>query len=226
MTVALLLAAGCGERLGSERPKAFVELAGRPLVQWSLDVLAASPEIDRVVVATPPEMESLPATVRLPAGALCVPGGDVRSASVRHALALAQDDDPILIHDAARPLLTVDLVQRTLAAAMAEGVHGAIAAAPASDTVKRTEGEPPIVTETLDRANLWAVQTPQVFRREALERALQVSDEVLAAATDDAWLVERMGGRIAVVPSHTANLKITTPVDLELATLLLARRPV
>lgn len=225
MAVALLLAAGRGERLGSERPKAFVELAGRPLVQWSLDVLAASPGIDRIVLATPPETESLPAGVRLPPGALRVPGGEVRSASVRRALALTEGDDPVLIHDAARPLLTADLVRRTLAAVMSEGVHGAVAGAPVSDTVKRAEGEPPIVTETLERADLWAIQTPQVFRREALERALRVSEKVLAAATDDAWLVERMGGRIAIVPSHTANLKVTTLLDLELASLLVERRP-
>ncbi len=230
MAVALLLAAGRGERLGSDGPKAFVDLAGKPLLQWSLEALAASPEIEKIVVAMPPETGALPPGpvaglqppgLRLPGGAICVAGGEVRSASVRLALAAAGDGDPVLIHDAARPLLSGELIERTLAAACAEGMAGAIAAAPVSDTVKRAYGLPPIVAETLDRAGLWAVQTPQVFRRDTLERALAVAEEVLAQATDDAWLVERLGGRVAIVPWEDANLKVTTPLDLRLAALLL-----
>jgi 2-C-methyl-D-erythritol 4-phosphate cytidylyltransferase len=224
MAIALLLAAGRGERLGFARPKAFVELAGRPLVQWSLDVLAASPAVRQIVVTLPPGT-SLPDEVRMPANAVCVAGGAVRSASVRRALRAAEPDDRVVVHDAARPLLEGDLVQRALDTLAAGDLDGAIAAAPVSDTVKRAAGRPPIVSETLERSGLWSIQTPQVFRREALERALDVPEDVLAAATDDAWLIERMGGRIAIVPSHTANLKVTTPVDLELATMLLARRP-
>jgi 2-C-methyl-D-erythritol 4-phosphate cytidylyltransferase len=170
-------------------------------------------------------VDSPPARVRLPEGAVCVPGGAVRSASVRRALAAAGPGDPVLIHDAARPLVSAELIERTLTAAMAEGVAGAVAAAPATDTIKRTEGQPggqpPIVSETLERAGLWAVQTPQVFRRQALERALTVPEEVLAAATDDAWLVERSGGRVAIVPWRAANIKVTTPLDLELARTLI-----
>lgn len=224
MALALLLAAGRGERLGAEAPKALVTLAGKPLLQWSLDALAAAAEIEKIVVAMPPEMDSPPAQVRLPEGAICVPGGAVRSASVREALAVAGPGDPVLIHDAARPLLTGELIERAIAAALVDGVAGAIAAAPVSDTVKRAEGRSPIVTETLDRTGLWAVQTPQVFRREALERALAVPEEVLGAATDDAWLVERSGGRVAIVPWQEANIKVTSPLDLELAQMLLARR--
>jgi 2-C-methyl-D-erythritol 4-phosphate cytidylyltransferase len=216
MAVALILAAGLGERLGASRPKAFVELAGRPLLQWSVDVLASVSSIQRIVVALPSGLEAPPGTVG-------VKGGAVRSESVRLALAAAGPGDPVLVHDAARPLLTAELVQATLAALEGEGTDAAIAAAPVTDTVKQADGDR-TVTQTLDRAGLWAVQTPQVFRRDALERALDVPDEVLAQATDDAWLVERAGGRVVVVAAPKENLKITTTLDLDLAGLLLARR--
>jgi 2-C-methyl-D-erythritol 4-phosphate cytidylyltransferase len=217
LAVALIVAAGLGERLGAGRPKALVELAGRPLVQWSVDVLGSVSAIERIVVA-------LPAGVDAPAGTVGVLGGAVRSDSVRRALeACAGDEEPVLVHDAARPLLTAELVQATLAAVEGENVDAAIAATPVTDTVKQA-GEDGTVRQTLDRAGLWSVQTPQVFRRAALERALDVSAEMLGQATDDAWLVERVGGRVVVVPASPENLKVTTPLDLELAGILLARR--
>ncbi len=218
MTVALIVAAGKGERLGTDGPKALVPLAGSPLLQWSVDALRAVASIERIVVALPPGVSA-------PAGTIGVPGGAVRSESVRLALAAAGPGDPVLVHDAARPLLTGELAERAIAAALAEGVDAAIAAAPVTDTIKRVgEGEGGAVIETLDRSSLWAVQTPQVFRRAALDRALEVPDEVLAQATDDAWLVERAGGRVVVVEAPRENLKITTPLDLALAELLMARR--
>jgi len=220
MTVALIVAAGRGERLGAGGPKAFVELSGRPLFQWSIDVLGAVEGIERIVLALPPGAEA-------PAGVVAVQGGSVRSASVRRALAAAGPGDPgqaVLVHDAARPLLDEELVRRVLGALTRdESADGAIAAVPVTDTIKRV-GDSGVVIETLDRSELWAVQTPQVFRRAALERALAVSDEILAAATDDAWLVERAGGRVIVVRAGEDNLKVTTARDLELAELLLARR--
>jgi 2-C-methyl-D-erythritol 4-phosphate cytidylyltransferase len=216
MAIALIVAAGLGERLGAGRPKALVELAGRPLVQWSVDVLSRVSAIERIVVA-------LPADAQAPAGTVGVPGGAVRSESVRRALDACAGGDPVLVHDAARPLITAELVRATLAAIEGEGVDAAIAASPVTDTVKQADGDH-VVRRTLDRAGLWAVQTPQVFRRAALERALDVPEEVLRQATDDAWLVERTGGRVVVVPSTPENLKVTTPFDLELAELLLARR--
>ncbi len=219
MTVALIVAAGRGERLGGDRPKALVPLAGRPLLQWSVDVLRSVSSIERIVVA-------LPSGVSAPAGTIGVPGGAVRSESVRLALAAAGEGDPVLVHDAARPLLRSELAERVIAAALAEGVDAAIAAASVTDTIKRVgEGAGNTVSETLDRSGLWAVQTPQVFRRAALERALDVPDEVLAQATDDAWLVERAGGRVVVVQAPRENLKVTTPLDLALAELLIASRP-
>jgi 2-C-methyl-D-erythritol 4-phosphate cytidylyltransferase len=217
VAIALIVAAGRGERLGLDTPKALVPLSGRSLLQWSVSVLREMPEIERVVVALPPGVEA-------PAGTVGAPGGTARSQSVANALAAAGPGDPVLVHDAARPLLTGALVRDTLAALADDpSLDGAIAAAPVTDTVKRAaEG---VVRETLERSALWAVQTPQVFRRTSLERALDVSPELLAAATDDAWLIERMGGRVAIVPSSPENLKITTRLDLRLAELLLSEPP-
>jgi 2-C-methyl-D-erythritol 4-phosphate cytidylyltransferase len=216
LAVALIVAAGLGERLGASRPKALVELAGRPLLQWSVDVLASVPAIERIVVA-------LPAGIEAPTGTQGVQGGATRSESVLRALEAVGPGDPVLVHDAARPLVTAELIEATLMAVHGEGVDAAIAATPVTDTVKQADSDG-VVAQTLDRAGLWAVQTPQVFRRDALERALDVPGDVLAQATDDAWLVERTGGRVVVAPAPKDNLKVTTALDLDLAELLLARR--
>jgi len=217
MAVALILAAGSGERLGADRPKALVQLAGRALMQWSIDALSELPEIEQIVLA-------LPAGTSAPAGLIGVAGGAVRSESVRLALRAAPASELVLVHDAARPLLEAQLAREVIAALEADaGAAGAIAAAPVTDTIKRGDRRG-CVRETLDRSSLWAVQTPQVFRRAALERALAVSTEELAGATDDASLVERAGGRVILVQADPRNIKVTTPLDLRVAELLLAER--
>jgi 2-C-methyl-D-erythritol 4-phosphate cytidylyltransferase len=221
MAIALIVAAGSGERLGAGRPKALVELAGRPMLDWSLQALAASPEIEQVVVA-------LPVGAGLPEVSgervIGVEGGATRSESVRCALEVAQQGDPVLVHDAARPLLTPAIVAHVLAALAADvDADAAIAAAPVTDTIKRLADHGGVL-ETLDRSSLWAVQTPQVFRRDALERALAQPADVLGEATDDAWLIERAGGRVIVASVSAENLKVTTPLDLEIAGELLSRR--
>jgi len=220
MTVALIVAAGSGERLGADRPKALVELAGQPLLQWSIEVLSQVNGIERIVVALPP---GTPA----PAGVTGVDGGAVRSDSVRRALAEAgegSEEHLVLVHDAARPLVTVELAEAVIAALENDpSADAAIAAVPATDTIKRVDGAG-AVTGTLDRGELWAVQTPQVFRRGALQRALDVPADELARATDDAGLIERGGGKVIVVRASEENLKVTTPTDLRLAELLLAER--
>jgi 2-C-methyl-D-erythritol 4-phosphate cytidylyltransferase len=227
MVVALIVAAGSGERLGAGRPKALVELAGRPLVQWSIDALAQVSAIEQIVVAMPPGAHPA-AGVEPAAGMVFVDGGASRSQSVAIALAACKEatgaSDLVLVHDAARPLLTPALVQRTIAALEHDSdAHAAIAAMPVTDTVKRVDPAG-AVHETLDRSELWAVQTPQVFRRGELERALDAGPDELARATDDAWLIERGGGRVIVVKASDENLKVTTPLDLRLAELLLAER--
>jgi 2-C-methyl-D-erythritol 4-phosphate cytidylyltransferase len=215
MAVAILLAAGTGERLGFDRAKAFVMLAGRPMLEWSVEALRRVADVDEVVVA-------LPENEAAPEGTVGVRGGAARSESVRAALGAAGPGDRVVVHDAARPLVTRELVERTLAELEAPGCDAAIAATPVTDTVKRVGGAR-VVEETLDRSGLWAVQTPQAFRRRALERALDVEPDMLARATDDAWLVERAGGTVRVVAASPKNLKVTTPLGLRMAELLLSR---
>ena len=213
MAVALIVAAGSGERLGAGGPKAFVVVAGRPMLEWSVEALRAA-GVDEIVVA-------VPGGTSWEGGATVVEGGATRSASVRAALAAASPGEDVVVHDAARPLVTPEHFRAALAA-LADA-DCAIAAAPLTDTVKEA-GPDRLVTATLDRSRLWAIQTPQAFRRAVLERALDVGDDVLAAATDDAWLVERAGGTVRVVESSPANLKVTTPHDLLIAEHLLADR--
>jgi 2-C-methyl-D-erythritol 4-phosphate cytidylyltransferase len=223
MTVALLLAAGSGERLGARLPKAWVEIAGRPLLSWSLDALARTESVEQIVLTVPPGFKALSSDGH-DVPIVAVDGGPSRSQSVLRALAAAADDALVLVHDAARPLLTPALAASVIAALRDDpSAQAAIAAAPVTDTIKRA-GDHARVAETLDRAELWAVQTPQVFRHHALARALGAPAEELALATDDAWLIERGGGRVIVVPSPAENVKVTTPVDLLLAGLLLEQR--
>jgi 2-C-methyl-D-erythritol 4-phosphate cytidylyltransferase len=214
LAVALVVAAGRGERLGTPVPKAFAILAGRPMVEWSVAALREVAAIGEIVVA-------LPERVAAPEGTIGVPGGTQRSHSVRAALAAAAGhEDVVLVHDAARPLVTPALVAACLDAL--GDADAAIAAAPVTDTIK--ECEDGRVVRTLDRARLWAVQTPQVFRRAALERALDQADHVVGAATDDASLIEAMGGTVHVVPAPRDNLKVTTEFDLRVAEMLLGER--
>jgi 2-C-methyl-D-erythritol 4-phosphate cytidylyltransferase len=166
----------------------------------------------------------MPPGAPAPQGVTAVTGGSCRSQSVAIALAAAGECEIVLVHDAARPLVSTELLERTIAALRTDaGADAAIAAAPVTDTIKRVD-EGGGVLETLDRSGLWAVQTPQVFRRSALERALHVPEEELERATDDAWLVERSGGRVIIVPAHEENLKVTSPADLRIAEMLVSAR--
>ncbi len=218
--VALVVAAGRGERLGSSGPKALVAVSGRPLLAWSVAALREVPSLARIVVALPGGQLGA-----APEGCIAVAGGAQRSHSVRAALAAAGDADVVLVHDAARPLLTPQLATACLTALEEDGGDwdAAIAATPVTDTIKRVPTGVR-VAETPRRDELWAIQTPQVFRRAALERALARPDAELAAATDDAMLVERDGGRVRVVRAPRENLKVTTPLDLRVAELLLGGR--
>jgi 2-C-methyl-D-erythritol 4-phosphate cytidylyltransferase len=207
--VGIVPAGGSGERLGADRPKAFVVCAGRPLIEWSLDVLREV--CDRVVVAAPQGYVEPPDFV---------PGGESRSASVRNAVEAAPEASVFVVHDAARPLVTRELAQRCIDA-LEPGIDGAIAAIPMTDTVKdvATDGR---VLRTLDRSTLWAIETPQVFRADILRRALERDAAALAAATDDAWLVDDVGGVVTVVEAFPQNLKVTHRSDLRIVEALLA----
>jgi 2-C-methyl-D-erythritol 4-phosphate cytidylyltransferase len=207
--VGIIPAGGSGERLGADRPKAFVVCAGRPLIEWSLDVLHSV--CDRVVAAVPPGHEAEPDFVV---------GGESRSASVRRAVAVAPEADVFVVHDAARPLVTRELVERCIDA-LEPGVDGAIAAVPMTDTVKEVASDGRVL-RTLDRTQLWAIQTPQVFKADILRRALERDAAALAAATDDAWLVDDAGGVITVVEAFPENIKVTRESDLRIVEALLA----
>ena len=197
--------------MGADAPKAFVRCAGRELWEWSADVLEEV--CDRVVFAVPPDMADPDAhPVR-------IAGGASRSESVRNGLAAVPEADIAVVHDAARPLVTAELVRRCVAEVEA-GWDGAIAAASVSDTVKEADADMR-VTRTLDRSLLWAVQTPQAFRADVLRRALAADAQALAAATDDAALVEAAGGSVRVVEAPRRNLKVTGSDDLKLAEALL-----
>ncbi|MGA2011212.1 MAG: 2-C-methyl-D-erythritol 4-phosphate cytidylyltransferase [Solirubrobacteraceae bacterium] len=218
MAVALIVAAGRGERLGSGRPKALVPLCGRPMLEWSVASLRAVPAVSLIVVALPAgELDSAPE------GTIAVAGGVQRSHSVKAALAACPGGDPVIVHDAARPLASTELfVGALLELERRPEVDAVIAAAPVTDTIKEVGDDGRTVVRTLDRARLWAVQTPQVFRRASLERALAAAgDEDLRRATDDAWLVERCGGVVTIIGADPGNLKVTTPTDLRVAELLI-----
>lgn len=225
-TAALVPAAGRGERLGPGTPKALRLLAGVPMLVHAVRVLARARLVDLVVVAAPPEdvagVKRILADHDVPAEVLVVAGGTTRQESVLRALeALPADVEVVLVHDAARPLVPVEVVD-AVAAAVRDGAEAVVPALPVADTIKRVDAQG-LVHETLERSALRAVQTPQGFRRAVLEAAHAASDPTLDA-TDDAGLVERSGHPVHVVPGAEEAFKVTRPLDLVLAEAVLARR--
>jgi 2-C-methyl-D-erythritol 4-phosphate cytidylyltransferase len=211
----VIAAAGSGERLGAGGPKAFIDVAGRSLLEWSLAAFRSAGTIDEIVVAAPPGEEERVAEE----GVLAVAGGEHRSESVANALGVI-GGEIVVVHDAARPLVTPGLIDAVVEELAAEkDAAGVIAASPVSDTIKEAS-EGGRVERTLDRSGLWAVQTPQAFRAAALRHALSDPGS-LAEATDDAMLVERDGGRVLIHAASADNIKVTTPFDLRVAELLL-----
>ena len=212
---AVIVAAGRGERLGSEHPKAFARLGGRPLLAESLERLDASEWIEEIVVVAPAGWEEPAILLAEELGcskvSSCVAGGETRAESARAGVReVPAGAAVILVHDAARPLLPGEVVER-LVTALAEGWDGAVPALPLADTVKRVRGEE--VVETLDRGELAAVQTPQAFGGDILRTALGGD---VAGASDCSSLVEAAGGRVKTVPGDPRLVKVTTAEDLEL----------
>jgi 2-C-methyl-D-erythritol 4-phosphate cytidylyltransferase len=212
---AVLAAAGRGERLGSDRPKAFARLAGRPLLAESLERLEDSDWIERIVIAAPPGWEEPSILVAEEIAATkvrsTITGGESRSESVRLALEeVPEEAAVVLVHDAARPLLPEDVIERVLAP-LGEGWDGAVPVLPLADTIKRVEGDR--VVETLARGEHVAVQTPQAFAADVLRQALAGD---VSNATDCASLVEARGGRVKAVAGDPRLLKVTDEGDLAL----------
>jgi 2-C-methyl-D-erythritol 4-phosphate cytidylyltransferase len=224
----VIAAAGSGQRLGAGGPKAFVPLAGRAMVEWSITACRAAPSVCSIVVACPPGY------VHDLAGddVGVVDGGATRAESVSHALE-AVGTELVAIHDAARPLVTPELIEEVVATLTADpGAAGVIAATPVTDTIKRAT-RPPLTTSevvkggrvvesTIDRDSLWAAQTPQVFRVKALSEALAAHTDQIV--TDEAMLLEAAGGRVLIHAAPADNLKVTTPIDLRTAEIALLDR--
>ncbi len=223
---AIIVAAGTGSRLGSNQPKAFVELCGRPLLAYSLLTVAAVPSIEEAVVTVPAGMESqaraLIREVGLEIPVKLTPGGPERQDSVRIALDLTSAEAAmVVVHDAARPFATPAMFTAALAAAHRCG--GAIAAIPLADTLKRVDADDDRrIVATVARAHLWQAQTPQAYRRALLMRAHQRALSNRIVTTDDSSLVEDLGVPVEVIDGSALNFKITTAADLYLAQLVAA----
>src|SRR5215211_9469244 len=222
--IALVLAGGEGRRMG--RPKQFIELRGMPALHYTLRAFEESPEVARIyTVGDRERIEALVQAAGISKYAACAEPGEARSFSTRNGLLLCEEDPEtiVLVHDGSRCLVTPDLIERVVRAAdRASEPDGVIPGVPVSDTIKiAREG---IVAETLDRTNLWAIQTPQAFRLGLLRRIHDSSEELIRAATDDASLVERDGGRVEVVAGEKTNIKLTSPEDLVFAEAILAER--
>jgi len=217
---ALIAAGGRGLRFGDARPKQFVSLGGRSILERSVDVFASCDVIDEVVVALPPDLMNRPPVLFSARKPLAiVAGGARRRDSVANAFAhVADRADVVVIHDAARPFVTADTIRRTVSAAAESGA--AIAALAAHDTVKRADARR-VITATLPREEIYLAQTPQAFRTAVLKDALAVDGD----ATDEAMLAEQAGHAVRIVEGDARNLKITTPTDLALAERLLGLAP-
>jgi 2-C-methyl-D-erythritol 4-phosphate cytidylyltransferase len=232
---AIVPAAGRGERLGPGAPKALRDLAGLPLFVHAVRALAAGRAITEVVVVAPADaVDEVRALLRgdavldtLDAKVVVVPGGRTRQESVRLGLsALGDDIDVVLVHDAARPLVPVELVDAVVAA-VGSGADAVVPGLAVADTIKQVDAAGR-VGATLDRSVLRAIQTPQGFRRSVLEEAhvaaADAAEREDTSATDDAGLVEGLGRTVMVVPGSEEAFKVTRPLDLVLAEAVLARR--
>jgi 2-C-methyl-D-erythritol 4-phosphate cytidylyltransferase len=219
--VAIVLGAGTGERLGTGEPKAFLEVAGRPLLSWASEAAAATPGIGSIVVTAP---EGGEARARGCLDGLAVPfrvvtGGATRQASVRAALtAVPGSVQVIVVHDAARPFASAALFSRVVET-VRRGADGAVPILPVADTVKRLEDGR--VVATVDRDALGLAQTPQAFRAEMLRAAHDLAAEAGVVATDDAALLEETAD-VRAVEGEANNVKITTPADLDRANAMAA----
>jgi 2-C-methyl-D-erythritol 4-phosphate cytidylyltransferase len=225
---AIIAAAGLGRRMQQDTPKTYLQLAGKPILIHTLEVFENVPEVKEVLVVVHPEdLEFCQGEVidpyPLKKVLRLVPGGKERQDSVYHALKVLNKEavelDVILVHDAVRPLVDPAQVRKVVVAARRHG--GAILGIPCQDTLKRVNSRGEVVA-TVDRQELWQVQTPQAFQAALLWRAYQEAMERGFYATDEAALVEALGETVVVVPGTCLNLKITTPDDLKMAEAILA----
>jgi 2-C-methyl-D-erythritol 4-phosphate cytidylyltransferase len=217
----IIVAAGSGVRLGAKVPKAFIRLNGKPMVEYSLQAFQACKSIAEIILVKPAfyRINGLKYFDKYPKLSAIVSGGKERLDSVRAGLNMVSPDARvILIHDAARPLIRAE--QITAVARAAEKHGAAILAAPVTDTIKKASGGR--VTGTVDRSQLWRAQTPQGFKMPVLQRSHFNRKNI--PATDDSQLVEMIKGKVRIVPGNDGNIKVTTPMDLEIASWLLKKK--
>lgn len=226
-TVALVPAAGRGFRMGSHVPKQFLTLGGQPVLVHALRTLEAAEPVDDIILAVPEAEREFCLTEIVSRHGFkkvtqIVAGGDQRQDSVRHALfAVREQTELVLVHDAVRPFLTLEMIRLVIEQATKYGA--AMVAIPMRDTVKQV-GPDWLIERTVDRRNLWLAQTPQAFKRTLLQEAHQKAERDGFHATDDAQLIERLGHRVVVVEGSTENIKITRPEDLAIGEAILAAR--
>jgi 2-C-methyl-D-erythritol 4-phosphate cytidylyltransferase len=223
MNIAIIAAAGAGTRMASDRPKQFLQLAGRPVIFHTLKVFEECDSIDEVIVVLPAAESagflSLAGKYSVRKLARVVPGGATRADSVKRGLMAIRSAtaEIVAVHDGVRPFVTVDVINNTVAAAKADGA--AILVAPVTDTIKEVSGAS--VLRTLDRGVLRRALTPQCFRYELLREAYEHADVNDPSLTDESTLVEQLGRPVSIVEGSARNIKITTVEDLAIAEAIL-----
>ena len=228
MTIAIIVAAGKGVRMGADRPKQFLELAGRPILMHTLCAFDACDAIEQLILVVPvQDFEFCQDNIIAPAGLLTpvrmVAGGQRRQDSVFNGLeSIADSDGIVLIHDGVRPLVSVDTIEACIHNAQMWG--SCIPAITPVDTPKQIDAQG-LISHTIDRDRLRLAQTPQAFQLHLIRKAFQEANLKGWEATDDASLVERIGRKVHMIPGAQENLKITTAQDLALAELILSGRP-
>lgn len=225
MNIAIIPAAGSGSRIGGQISKQFIEIAGAPILIHTIRRFDACQDIDRICIALPPDASAFRSRIAefgLARPVTFVVGGNERSDSIRNALDAIAEFTPeiVAIHDAVRPFVTPELISEVVARARSTGA--AIAAQPATDTIKEVESG--VVVRTLDRSRIFRAQTPQAFRYDLIRRANDEAHRAgieRASLTDDSILVERLGVNVSIVEGPESNVKITTAGDLAFARFLL-----
>jgi 2-C-methyl-D-erythritol 4-phosphate cytidylyltransferase len=207
--VVIISAGGQGKRMG--RPKQFIEVAGKPILEWTISVFQKCDMIDEIILVVNEDRVDQAKKFNYSKIVNIVVGGEARQDSVRNGLkVLSADTEIVAIHDGARPMITTDIIENAIVEAKESGA--AVVGVPVCDTIKRVTSNELRVTGTVDRSALWRAQTPQVFRKDIITKAYQQAEKV----TDDSALVEKMGVPVKMVIGSYQNIKITTPFDLEI----------
>ncbi|RFU70267.1 2-C-methyl-D-erythritol 4-phosphate cytidylyltransferase [Bacillus sp. V59.32b] len=216
-------AAGQGKRMNAGKNKLFVELAGKPIIIYTLQVFESDPACNGIILSINPDEEELFQSIITQYGLKkikkLVPGGNERQQSVYNGIKYADEHAIVLVHDGARPFIGHALIMELATAASRHG--GAIVAVPVKDTIKKVKDK--AVVETVERSSLWSVQTPQAFRVPTLIKAHEMAEKEQFLGTDDASLLERMGESVLIIEGNYDNIKITTPEDLYFAEAILQK---